>query len=126
MTLMCMFKKPELFKVGVSGAPVTDWALYDTCYTERYMCKPELNSEGYKQSSVFPYVKDLRGKLLIIHGMADDNVLYQNSTMLYSALQEAQKMFDIMVYPGEKHSVAGQVAKHHNFRTIANYFLENL
>ena len=126
MTLMCMFKKPELFKVGVSGAPVTDWALYDTCYTERYMSKPELNSEGYKQSSVFPYVKDLRGKLLIIHGMADDNVLYQNSTMLYSALQEAQKMFDIMVYPGEKHSVAGQVAKHHNFRTIANYFLENL
>jgi dipeptidyl-peptidase-4 len=126
MTLMCMFKKPDVFKVGVSGAPVTDWSLYDTCYTERYMSTPQLNPEGYKSSSVFPYVKNLEGKLLVIHGMADDNVLFTNSTMLYSALHKEEKMFDIMLYPGEKHAVAGQVSKVHNYRTIANYFVENL
>lgn len=126
MTLMCMFKKSDIFKVGVSGAPVTDWKLYDTCYTERYMSTPQLNPDGYKKASVFPYVDGLEGKLLVIHGMADDNVLFTNSTMLYSALHEADKMFDVMVYPGEKHAIAGHVSKHHNYKTIANYFIENL
>lgn len=126
MTLMCMFKKSDIFKVGVSGAPVTDWKLYDTCYTERYMSTPQLNPEGYKKASVFPYVDGLEGKLLVIHGMADDNVLFTNSTMLYSALHEADKMFDVMVYPGEKHAIAGHVSKLHNYKTIANYFIENL
>jgi dipeptidyl-peptidase 4 len=126
MTLMCMFRKADIFKVGVSGAPVTDWKLYDTCYTERYMSTPQLNPEGYEKASVFPYVDGLEGKLLLIHGMADDNVLFTNSTMLYSALHQAEKMFDVMVYPGEKHAIAGNVSKIHNYQSIANYFINNL
>ena len=76
MTLMLMFKAPEVFRAGVSGAPVTDWTLYDTHYTERYLDRPPENAAGYEASSVLPYAKDLRGKLLVIHGMADDNVLF--------------------------------------------------
>ena len=90
------------------------------------MSTPQLNPDGYKKASVFPYVDGLEGKLLVIHGMADDNVLFTNSTMLYSALHEADKMFDVMVYPGEKHAIAGHVSKLHNYKTIANYFIENL
>lgn len=126
MTLMCMFKAGDVFKVGVSGAPVTDWKLYDTCYTERYMSTPQDNESGYTKASVFPYVDGLKGKLMVIHGMADDNVLFTNSTMLYSALHKADKLFDIMVYPGEKHSVAGTVAKIHNYKTISEYFVNHL
>ena len=88
MTLMLMFKAPEVFRAGVSGAPVTDWTLYDTHYTERYLGRPSDNAAGYEASSVLPYAKDLRGKLLIIHGMADDNVLFLNSTKLYRKLQD--------------------------------------
>ena len=100
MTLMLMFKEPQLFKAGVSGAPVTDWTLYDTHYTERYLGTPQDNAAGYEASSVFPYVNDLRGKLLVIHGMSDDNVLFLNSTKLFRRLQDLGKPFDVMVYPG--------------------------
>lgn len=126
MTLNCMMRRPDLFKVGVSGAPVTDWSLYDTCYTERYMSTPALNSEGYLKSSIFPYVEHLEGKLLVVHGMADDNVLFTHSTKLFSELQRAGRMFDIMIYPGEKHAVSGKVAKKHNYKTIASFFMDNL
>ncbi|MDH3431720.1 MAG: S9 family peptidase [Gammaproteobacteria bacterium] len=105
MALMCMMQAPEVFAAGVSGAPVTDWALYDTHYTERYLGTPQDNADGYAASSVFPYVQDLAGPLLIIHGMADDNVLFSNSTKLFDALQEQQREFDMMTYPGSKHAL---------------------
>ncbi len=106
MTLMCLLRAPDAFAVGVSGAPVTDWALYDTHYTERYLGKPQDNADGYLASSVFPYVGDLAAPLLLVHGMADDNVLYTHSTKLYKALQDAGKPFDIMAYPGSKHGLS--------------------
>ncbi len=77
-----------MFRAGVAGAPVTDWTLYDTHYTERYLGRPSDNAAGYEASSVLPYAKDLRGKLLVIHGMADDNVLFLNSTKLFRKLQD--------------------------------------
>jgi len=105
MTLMTLMQHPGVFAAGVSGAPVTDWTLYDTHYTERFMGTPQANPEAYEASSVFPYVEQLDDPLLVMHGMADDNVLFTNSTKLFAALQAAQKDFDQMNYPGSKHSL---------------------
>ncbi|MFB3105047.1 MAG: alpha/beta fold hydrolase, partial [Pseudomonadales bacterium] len=96
MTIMCLAKAPEVFKAGVAVAPVSDWSLYDTHYTERYLRTPKSNADGYTASSVFPYLADLRGKLLLMHGMADDNVLFTHSTKLYKALQAANIPFEMM------------------------------
>jgi dipeptidyl-peptidase-4 len=126
MTLMLMFKAPEVFRAGVSGAPVTDWTLYDTHYTERYLGRPSDNPAGYEASSVLPYAKDLRGKLLIIHGMADDNVLFLNSTKLYRRLQDLGLPFDVMVYPGAKHGLIRQHDGRHAYAMILRFFNENL
>jgi dipeptidyl-peptidase-4 len=105
MALMCMFQAPEVFAAGVSGAPVTDWTLYDTHYTERFLGTPRGNPDGYESSSVFPYVENLTGPLLVIHGMADDNVLFTNSTKLFKSLQDGGRDFDMMTYPGSKHGL---------------------
>ncbi|WP_210330353.1 S9 family peptidase [Aliikangiella sp. G2MR2-5] len=122
MTLMAMFKAPDYFKAGVSGAPVTDWELYDTHYTERYMGHPDKDSEAYKNSSVFPYATNLKGPLLIYHGMADDNVLFKNSTKLYKLLQDNNIPFYVMDYPGKKHSIRGKKTGMHRINLIKNFF----
>jgi len=126
MTLMLMFKAPEVFRAGVAGAPVTDWALYDTHYTERYLDRPKDNAAGYGASSVFPYAKDLKGKLLVMHGMADDNVLFLHSTKLFRTLQDLGKPFDVMVYPGAKHGLTRQHDGRHAYKMIKRFFDENL
>lgn len=122
MALMTMFKAGDYFKAGVSGAPVTDWLLYDTHYTERYLHHPDVNAEGYQQSSVFPYVSGLSGPLLVYHGMADDNVLFTNTTKLIKALQDENKIFELMTYPGSKHSMRGKKVKTHLNNTMMNFF----
>jgi dipeptidyl-peptidase-4 len=126
MTLMLMFKAPDVFRAGVSGAPVTDWTLYDTHYTERYLGRPSDNSAAYEASSVLPYADALRGRLLLIHGMADDNVLFLNSTKLYRRLQDLGKPFDTMVYPGAKHGLLRQHDGRHAYAAILRFFNENL
>ncbi|MEW9799384.1 S9 family peptidase [Alteromonas sp. CYL-A6] len=126
MTLMTMFKAGDYFKAGVSGAPVTDWRLYDTHYTERYMGNPVTDDAAYTASSVFPYAKDLKGSLLIYHGMADDNVLFTHSTMLYKHLQDLAIPFETMDYPGKKHSIRGKQTGIHLYKTITNFFKRNL
>lgn len=122
MTLMSMFKAADYFAAGVSGAPVTDWRLYDTHYTERYMGNPNSNPEAYTKSSVFPYAENLKGDLLIYHGMADDNVLFTHSTMLYKHLQDLAIPFEVMDYPGKKHSIRGKQTGIHLYNTITNFF----
>jgi dipeptidyl-peptidase-4 len=126
MTLMLMFKAPDVFRAGVAGAPVTDWTLYDTHYTERYLERPQDNAEGYTTSSVLPYAKDLKGRLLVMHGMADDNVLFLHSTKLFRQLQDLGKPFDVMVYPGAKHGLVRQHDGRHAYATIKRFFDENL
>jgi dipeptidyl-peptidase-4 len=126
MTLMLMFKAPEVFRAGIAGAPVTDWVLYDTHYTERYLDRPQDNAAGYAASSVLPYAKDLKGKLLVIHGMSDDNVLFLHSTKLFRKLQDLGKPFDVMVYPGAKHGLTRQHDGRHAYTTIKRFFDENL
>ncbi|WP_281556132.1 S9 family peptidase [Thalassomonas sp. RHCl1] len=122
MALMTMFKAGEYFKAGVSGAPVTDWLLYDTHYTERYLSHPQSNAFGYQQSSVFPYVGGLQGPLMVYHGMADDNVLFTNTTKLIKSLQDENKVFELMTYPGSKHSMRGKKVKVHLNNTIMGFF----
>lgn len=122
MALMTLFKASDYFKAGVSGAPVTDWLLYDTHYTERYLSHPEINAAGYEASSVFPYVSGLKSPLMVYHGMADDNVLFTNTTKLMKTLQDENKQFELMTYPGSKHSMRGKKVKVHLNNTIMSFF----
>jgi dipeptidyl-peptidase-4 len=126
LSLMLMFKAPEVFRAGVAGAPVTDWTMYDTHYTERYLGTPADNAEGYAASAVFRYVPDLQGKLLVMHGMADDNVLFLHSTKLFRRLQDLGKPFEIMVYPGAKHGLTRQHDGRHAYATILRFFDQHL
>lgn len=126
MAIMAMFKAADYFTAGVSGAPVTDWALYDTHYTERYLGHPAQNAQGYTDSAVFPYTAGLKGNLLIYHGMADDNVLFTHSTKLYKQLQDKGLLFDMINYPGSKHSMFGQPVQTHLHKSITQFFDRHL
>lgn len=122
MTLMLLAKHSEAYACGVAGAPVTDWALYDTHYTERYMDLPKANEAGYREASVFTHVDGIgAGKLLLIHGMADDNVLFTNSTKLMSELQKRGTPFELMTYPGAKHGLRGSDLLH-RYRLTEDFF----
>lgn len=122
MTLMLLAKHDEAYACGVAGAPVTDWALYDTHYTERYMDLPKANEAGYREASVFTHVDGIgAGKLLLIHGMADDNVLFTNSTKLMSELQKRGTPFELMTYPGAKHGLRGSDLLH-RYRLTEDFF----
>lgn len=107
MTLMLLAKHSQTYACGVAGAPVTDWALYDSHYSEHYMDSPKTNADGYRDSTVFAHLDGLKSPLLLIHGMADDNVLFINSTKLMSALQQRGIAFELMTYPGAKHRLRG-------------------
>lgn len=108
MTLMLLAQAPQAYACGVAGAPVTDWARYDTHYTERYLGHPRDNAEGYGQASVFTHLDGLASDaLLLLHGMADDNVLFSNSTALMAALQARGTGFELMTFPGAKHGLQG-------------------
>ncbi|QIR13544.1 S9 family peptidase [Shewanella aestuarii] len=121
MALMSQFKAPDYFKAAISGAPVTDWRLYDSHYTERYMGNPDTNKQGYDAASVLPYVTHYQSGLLMYHGMADDNVLFENSTRVYKALQDEGKLFQMIDYPGSKHSMRGEKVRNHLYKSLAAF-----
>jgi len=120
MTLMLLAKASDQYACGVAGAPVTDWGLYDTHYTERYMNLPAANVDGYREARVLTHIAGLTSPLLLIHGMADDNVLFSNSTSLMSALQKRGQPFELMTYPGAKHGLSGVDALH-RYRMAENF-----
>jgi len=122
MTLMCLMQAAEHFKAGVAVAPVTDWHLYDTHYTERYLGTPEANPAGYRDSDVLNHAARLTGKLLLIHGMADDNVLFTHSTKLMRALQAGNQPFEMMAYPGSKHALQEPDVSIHRFNLLLDFF----
>ena len=132
MALMAMVRAPDHFAAGVSGAPVTDWRLYDTHYTERYMGVPEAgspdsNPEGYRDGNVMTHAAALKGPLLVMHGMADDNVLFTHSTALFKRLQDLGKPFEVMPYPGSKHALLRfPTTGLHGYRTISDFFVREL
>ena len=105
-------------------APVTDWGLYDSHYTERFMGLPQENADGYRNSAIFPHLKGLTSDLYLIHGMADDNVLFTHSTTLMSQLQQDGVKFRMMTYPGEKHSLSGKGQQTHVMNEITDYFID--
>ncbi len=124
MALMATMTAPGVFTVGVAGAPVTDWALYDTHYTERFLETPAANAGGYEQSAVLGHASRLQAPLLVIHGMADDNVLFSHSTKLFKRLQDLNKPFDIMAYPGSKHGLLRHAGTGPHAYTMIKAFLD--
>lgn len=114
ITALALTKAPNSFTHGMSFAPVVDWSLYDNVYTERYMDTPAENPEGYKQGSVLNYTDQLKGKLYIVHGSADDNVHMQNTFQLIEKLQLTGKQFEMMIYPNVRHGWGGPRATHLN------------
>lgn len=126
MAALALLKAPDRFKVGVSGSPVTDWSLYDTGYTERYMATPAENPAGYAAADLAKMAKNLRGKLFLIHAMMDENVHFENSAHLIDALVEAEKKFDLFVFPGERHGYRSPAARKYAMMRVVEYFVDNL
>lgn len=126
MALHLIMRAPEHFSAAVAGAPVTDWRLYDTHYTERYMSTPQDNPEGYQRADVLTYAEQLQQPLLIYHGMADDNVLYTHTAKLTYALQQAMLPFEMMAYPGKQHGLRGRETSIHRYNLIADFFAQHL
>ena len=126
MTAMATMKGGNLFKMGMSVAPVTDWRLYDTIYTERFMWTPQENAAGYTASAPLAHVNGLTAKFLLVHGLGDDNVHPQNSIQLIQKLQLARKPFSMMMYPNKTHSISGAGGTLHLYDTLTRFVLENL
>jgi dipeptidyl-peptidase-4 len=114
MTANALLNAPDVFRCGVAGAPVTNWLNYDTIYTERYMGLPADNPDGYKNTALPAKAANLKGRLMIMHNFEDDNVLFQNTLQLISALEQAGKTFDFVLYPQKSHGVSGSLARQMN------------
>jgi len=126
-TLNAMFRFPDVYRVGVSVAPVPDQTLYDSIYQERYMGLPSDNADGYRRGSPISFAEGLKGRLLIVHGSGDDNVHYQGTEKLVNRLIELDKTFDLMVYPNRTHAInEGPGTSLHLHSRIARHLLENL
>jgi dipeptidyl-peptidase 4 len=125
MTLYSLLNAPDVFRAGVAGAPVTNWRNYDTIYTERYLGLPSENAEGYRASSPVEYAAKLKAKLLIVHNIEDDNVLFQNTAQITDALEQAGKLFDMAIYTGKSHGVTGPVRRQ-LLETLTDFFEKNL
>ncbi|HKV05496.1 MAG TPA: DPP IV N-terminal domain-containing protein [Candidatus Acidoferrales bacterium] len=127
MTLEAMFNAPDVFKAGVSVAPVSDWRLYDTIYTERYMGRPQDNPRGYENSSPVNQAARLRGKLMVVHATGDDNVHFANTSELINELILAGKYpSSLQIFPGRGHSIADLPARIELYRGITDFLLNNL
>ena len=103
MAAMALARAPDVFQVGVAGAPVTSWDGYDTHYTERYMGTPAENAEGYARSAVMTHVDNIQGALLLVHGLIDENVHFRHTARLINALIRAQKHYELLLFPDERH-----------------------
>jgi dipeptidyl-peptidase-4 len=122
MTLTLLTTPNSPFVAGAAGAPPVDWTLYDTHYTEQFMGQPSENLEGYKASQVVPKLPAMKGALLLLQGMADDNVSFENSTRVMAALQMQSRPFELMDYPGERHGLHGNARQLHLWRTYLDFF----
>ncbi len=125
LSAMCFFKGKGIFKNAVSIAPVTDWLLYDAAYTERYMGQPEKNMNGYTESSLLTHASSLPGKLMLIHGTADDNVHIQHTLLLAEKLVELNMPFDMHLYTDKNHRIAGGNTRKHLYNKLIEFLLVN-
>lgn len=125
MTTYMMTHYPDVFKAGVAGGPVIDWRMYEIMYTERYMSSPNTNGAGYDKNNLLNHVKNLKGKLLMIHGADDDVVVWQHSMKFIKACVDNNIQIDYFVYPGHPHNVRGK-DRVHLMQKISDYFMQNL
>jgi len=126
MTSLALTKGADVFKAGIAVAPVTNWRYYDTVYTERFMRTPQENADGYDKNSPTEYANLLKGKLLLIHGTADDNVHFQNSMEFSEALIQNKKQFDFMAYPDKNHGIYGGQTRPQLYQKMTDFILDNL
>ena len=126
MSSLCITKGADVFKAAIAVAPVTNWRYYDSIYTERYMGLPKDNAAGYDDNSPINHVEKLHGKFLLVHGLADDNVHFQNSAEMVSALVKANKQFDFMAYPDKNHGIYGGNTRVHLYTKMTDFLLEDL
>ncbi len=126
MTSLCLTVGADHFKMGIAVAPVTTWRLYDTVYTERFLMRPQDNASGYDDNSPITHANKLKGKYLLVHGTADDNVHFQNAILLQDALIAANKQFDSFYYPNKNHGIYGGNTRAHLYQMLTNYVLNNL
>jgi dipeptidyl-peptidase-4 len=126
LSSLCITKANQLFKLAIAVAPVTNWRYYDTIYTERYLQTPQLNPAGYDDNSPINFAKNLKGKYLLIHGTADDNVHFQNSVEMAAALIKNNIPFDMAYYPDKNHGIYGGTTRLHLFTKITDYIVNNL
>jgi len=126
MSALCLVKKPGIFKVAVAGAPVTHYDGYDTHYTERYMSTPQKNPDGYDNGSVMAHVDNLQGKLMIVHGLIDENVHFRHTARLINALIAARKPYELLLFPDERHMPRKLEDRVYMEERICKFFVENL
>ena len=126
MALMCLSRAPDVFTMGVAGAPVTHWDGYDTHYTERYMGTPESNPEGYRESSVMASIDRLEGSLLIVHGLIDENVHFRHTARLLNSLIRARKLYELLLFPNERHMPRSLEDRVYMEDRISEFFERNL
>jgi len=126
MSSLCITKGATVFKTAIAVAPVTNWRFYDSIYTERYMQTPQENAAGYDDNSPINHVEKLKGNYLLVHGIADDNVHYQNTTEMTLSLVNANKQFTQMAYPNKNHGIFGGNTRLHLYTLMTNFILENL
>jgi dipeptidyl-peptidase-4 len=126
MASNCIFQGNDVFKMAIAVAPVTNWRYYDSVYTERYMQTPQENPGGYDQNSPINHVDKLKGKFLLIHGSADDNVHVQNSMEMIEALIQANKQFDSQIYPDKNHGIYGGKTRIQLYNKMTNFIKDNL
>ena len=126
MSTLCLTKGADFFSVGIAVAPVTNWRYYDNIYTERFMRTPQENPEGYDDNSPINHVDKFKGKYLLVHGMADDNVHHQNSMDLITALVNANKQFEMQLYPNKNHGIYGGNTTMHLYKRMTDFIFENL
>lgn len=126
MSSNCILKGNEVFEMAIAVAPVTSWRFYDTIYTERYMQTPQENAGGYDENSPLFFADQLKGKYLLVHGSADDNVHVQNSMRMIEALVQANKPFDWAIYPDRNHGIYGGNTRLHLYSKMTRFVLENL
>jgi dipeptidyl-peptidase-4 len=126
MASLGITKGADVFKMAIAVAPVTNWRYYDNIYTERYMRTPQENPSGYDDNAPEKMADKLKGNFLLIHGTADDNVHFQNSVMLTSALIKADKDFESEYYPDKAHGISGGNTRHQLYKRMTEFILKNL
>ena len=126
MSSLCITKGADIFKLAIAIAPVTNWRYYDNIYTERYMQMPQENSSGYDKNSPINHVEKLKGKYLLIHGSADDNVHVQNTMEMVTALIKANKQFEQFIYPDKNHGIYGGNTRYHLYKKMTDFISNNL